>query len=142
MLELPEALVLAGQINERARGRRVVRAEAGGTPHRFAFFTGDSADYPLLLTGRTIDAAYPLARLVELALGDPARVLREGEPNLGSDDFGYFVERVPGVYMSLGCRPPEGDCGGLHTPQFRPDEACIPVGVQAMAGAVLELCGM
>ena len=30
MLELPEALVLAGQINERARGRRVVRAEAGG----------------------------------------------------------------------------------------------------------------
>lgn len=79
---------------------------------------------------------------VELALGDPARVLREGEPNLGSDDFGYFVERVPGVYMILGCRPPEGDCGGLHTPQFRPDEACIPVGVQAMAGAVLELCGM
>ena len=43
MLELPEALVLAGQINERVRGRRVVRAEAGGTPHRFAFFQGEPA---------------------------------------------------------------------------------------------------
>ena len=78
MLELPEALVLAGQINERARGRRVVRAEAGGTPHRFAFFQGEPAWYPRLLEGRRLEEAQAYGGRVELRLEDSRLDLSDG----------------------------------------------------------------
>ena len=78
MLELPEALVLAGQINERARGRRVVRAEAGGTPHRFAFFQGEPAWYPRLLEGRWLEEAQAYGGRVELRLEDSRLDLSDG----------------------------------------------------------------
>lgn len=78
MLELPEALVLAGQINERARGRRVVRAEAGGTPHRFAFFQREPAWYPRLLEGRRLEEAQAYGGRVELRLEDSRLDLSDG----------------------------------------------------------------
>lgn len=78
MLELPEALVLAGQINERARGRRVVRAEAGGTPHRFAFFQGEPAWYPRLREGRRLEEAQAYGGRVELRLEDSRLDLSDG----------------------------------------------------------------
>ena len=78
MLELPEALVLAGQINERARGRRVVRAEAGGTPHRFAFFQGEPVWYPRLLEGRRLEEAQAYGGRVELRLEDSRLDLSDG----------------------------------------------------------------
>ena len=78
MLELPEALVLAGQINERARGRRVVRAEAGGTPHRFAFFQGEPAWYPRILEGGRLEEAQAYGGRVELRLEDSRLDLSDG----------------------------------------------------------------
>ena len=118
MLELPEAQTIARQLGETVLGREIISVAAGASPHRFAFFTGDSADYPLLLTGRTIDAAYPLARLVELALGDYRLTLGDGanlrylapgaavpkkhQLLLGLDDGSHLVCTVQ-MYGSLEC---------------------------------------
>lgn len=118
MLELPEAVTVARQLGETVLGREIVEVAAGASPHRFAFFTGDPARYPFLLTGRTIEAAYPLARLVELSLedmrltlGDGAnlRYLAPGEPVpkkhqllLTLDDGAHLVCSVQ-MYGSLEC---------------------------------------
>lgn len=78
MLELPEALVIAGQINEVLGGRRLTEVEAGHTPHGFAFYQGDPALYPQLLEGLTLDRAEQAGGLVELCLGDMRLTLGDG----------------------------------------------------------------
>lgn len=78
MLELPEANVLAQQLNETVRGRRVTRVFAARTPHGFAFYNGDPADYPGLLEGRTIDGAAAWGGRAELSLGEMRLSVADG----------------------------------------------------------------
>lgn len=62
------------------------------------------------------------------ALGPDAPLMVE-EPHLGTDDFSFFQQRVPGVYILLGVGPaPE-----LHAPDFTfDDEAVLPAGLAFM----------
>lgn len=57
MIELPEAAVVASQINETLQGRRIERAVANASPHKFAWYTGDPAEYNARLAGKTIGVA-------------------------------------------------------------------------------------
>jgi metal-dependent amidase/aminoacylase/carboxypeptidase family protein len=52
--------------------------------------------------------------------------------NLGAEDFGSFLEQVPGAMFALGCRI-EGDERSLHSPFFNIDEECLPVGAALLA---------
>jgi formamidopyrimidine-DNA glycosylase len=70
MLELPEAVVLAGQISETVAGRRIVKAAANESPHRFAWYTGDPANYGRRLAGKTVGAAEAYGNHVETRVGD------------------------------------------------------------------------
>jgi formamidopyrimidine-DNA glycosylase len=70
MIELPEAAVLAGQVRSTLVGKRIASAAAAQTPHKFAFYTGDPAEYPLRLAGKTIQDASACAGHVEIFLGD------------------------------------------------------------------------
>ena len=49
MIELPEALTLAKQINERLAGKVVRSTKAAHSPHKFAWYHRDPADYPAKL---------------------------------------------------------------------------------------------
>jgi formamidopyrimidine-DNA glycosylase len=57
MIELPEAHVLAAQINQTLTGKTVKRAAANVHPHGFAGYTGDPAEYPFKLNGKTLGTA-------------------------------------------------------------------------------------
>lgn len=78
MLEIPESHTLARQLNDTVLGRRAVRVAANETPHGFAFYTGDPAEYPALLEGKRIDGARAVAGQVELLLEDVALLLGDG----------------------------------------------------------------
>ncbi len=53
----------------------------------------------------------------------------ECEHTMASEDFGFFLERVPGVMFWLGAS--QGKEGiGLHHPEFLPDEKAIDYGVK------------
>ena len=54
MLELPEAVTLASQFEKAYQGKVITRAVAGYTPHKFAFYEGDPADYSSRLEGKTV----------------------------------------------------------------------------------------
>ena len=45
MIEIPESLTLAGQLNEVLKGRKVVDVTAWQSPHKLAFINGDPATY-------------------------------------------------------------------------------------------------
>ena len=61
------------------------------------------------------------------------------EQSLGGEDFGWYLEKVPGALARLGVRP-VGSLGAadLHHPEFDVDEGAIGVGVALLAGVALD----
>jgi amidohydrolase len=54
-------------------------------------------------------------------------------PTMGAEDFAYFAQRVPAVHIRLGIRNEQtGAVHSGHSPEFRIDEAALPVGVQTL----------
>jgi amidohydrolase len=64
--------------------------------------------------------------------------LAEPQPEMGSEDFGYFVQDIPGAMFMLGAEI-EGDPRRHHDPMFDIDEACLPLGVAVMLETTLRL---
>ena len=59
-----------------------------------------------------------------------------GAPVTGAEDFGYYAEKVPGLFVFLGVRPKgsaESTFVSNHSPKFFADEAAMPTGVRALA---------
>ena len=54
MIELPEAQIIAGQMDEALAGKRIERGNRGNSPHKFAFANGSSQEYEAILTGKTV----------------------------------------------------------------------------------------
>ena len=70
MIELPEAVVLAQQINRTLTGRQITKAIANRSPHKFAWYTGDPAKYNGLLAGKTIRNAQAFGNHIEIKADD------------------------------------------------------------------------
>lgn len=70
MIELPESYVLVRQLNETIRGKRVTAATANHTPHGFAWYTGNPAEYGDKLKGKTVTGADVHSASVRIALDD------------------------------------------------------------------------
>lgn len=75
MIELPEAYVLAEQINRQLKGKTILKAEANHTPHAFAWYTGDPAEYHGKLAGKTITLAGVYSGNVRIRAEDTIMVL-------------------------------------------------------------------
>jgi amidohydrolase len=60
------------------------------------------------------------------------------QPITVGEDFAYFLEARPGCFFVLGGAP-EGAPVVHHTPEFRIDERCLPIGFRVMTAAVLRL---
>ncbi|WP_462186674.1 MULTISPECIES: amidohydrolase [unclassified Frankia] len=59
--------------------------------------------------------------------------------SLGGEDFGWYLNHVPGALARLGTRTPGGHTYDLHQGSFDVDERAIGVGVKLLAGAALDL---
>ena len=70
MLELPEAVTLASQFEKAYQGKVITRAVAGYTPHKFAFYEGDPADYPSRLEGKTVGGSASFGGHAMMIAGD------------------------------------------------------------------------
>ena len=103
-------------------------------------------------TGAKIDLVhatnYPVLRndpgLAEQAVGILRRLLgakrlQVHHPAMGSEDFSYFAAKVPAFYFFLGVRTPGTPGQSLHSPEFNPDEAALPFGLNAVAGLMAAL---
>ncbi len=72
MMELPEAMTIAGQLNKTVYGKKISGVTAGLTPHKLAWYYGDPAQYAGLLVGKTADQASAIAGLVEIKANSAA----------------------------------------------------------------------
>ncbi|PSL57784.1 amidohydrolase [Saccharothrix carnea] len=76
-----------------------------------------------------------LQQAITAALGP--RAVTSTTQSSGGEDFGWYLEHVPGSYARLGIWSGEGPQGDLHQPTFHADERALPVGVRAMVHAAL-----
>lgn len=78
MIELPEAVCLAKQLNSAAAGKRIKSVVAGMSPHKFAWFHGDPVNYDSLLRGKTVDNAVSHGGMVEIKAGGALILFSDG----------------------------------------------------------------
>ncbi|NLY54333.1 MAG: amidohydrolase [Firmicutes bacterium] len=66
-------------------------------------------------------------------------VVRFSVPSMGGEDFSYFAEKAPGIFLRLGAANPEKDCiYPGHHPHYNFDEDAIPIGMAVLAEATLD----
>lgn len=58
-------------------------------------------------------------------------------PQLGAEDFGFFMQQAPGAMFMLGCRF-EDDVRRHHDPRFDVNEECLPIGAAILAETALR----
>ena len=64
----------------------------------------------------------------------PGRV-RELAKITGAEDFSFFANRVPGLFVMVGVTPPDqmATAASNHSPRFYVDEGALPTGSRALA---------
>jgi amidohydrolase len=65
-----------------------------------------------------------------------AERVHSGRPVTGAEDFSYFSNRVPGVFVFLGVRDPQtplAEAAPNHSPRFVVDERALVTGVRTLA---------
>ena len=78
MLELPEAASIAEEAGNLLVGKRIAKVEAAHSPHKWAWYHGDPAEYAGRLEGRTIRGSKSWGGLVEISAGDTTLYLGDG----------------------------------------------------------------
>lgn len=63
--------------------------------------------------------------------------IKAPEPEMGAEDFGFFMEEAPGAMFYLGCKMEDFE-RRHHDPQFDVNENCFPIGAAIFAEAVLR----
>ena len=72
-----------------------------------------------------------LTREAARAVTDDSRVVELGVGSMGSEDFAFYTQAVPGAMFRLGIRSP-GDTNPspLHHPRLNVDESALAIGVE------------
>jgi metal-dependent amidase/aminoacylase/carboxypeptidase family protein len=82
----------------------------------------------------TLDRVLGVARDV---LG-PANVVEMPSPTMGSEDFAWFAERIPAAHLRIGSKI-DGHDTAIHRADYQLNEQMIPLAMNVMARAVLNL---
>ncbi len=94
-----------------------------------------------LLTPATINHRETAQRVQGVAhrLLPSADIDSSNYTTMGSEDFAYVLEKVPGCFFFIGSANHEkGLDAGHHHPKFDIDEAALPHGAALMAAAVSD----
>jgi amidohydrolase len=93
------------------------------------------------LTPATINQSETAARVQAVArqLFPQSKIETGDQLTMGSEDFAFFLEKVPGCFFFIGSANPEkGFEAAHHHPKFDIDEDCLPRAVALMAAAVAD----
>ena len=78
MIEAPEARYLCEQLTETVVGKRITDVFIQFSPHKFAWFNGNSDEFAEWLVGKRINGAQSQGGMVEITIEDKVLVLTDG----------------------------------------------------------------
>jgi amidohydrolase len=140
---IPPAVVMTGTIRtfETVVRTRVLE-RFKKTVHSIAEGMGCQAEIDLqILTPATINQSETAVRVQAVArhLFPEADVETANYTTMGSEDFAFILEKVPGCFFFIGSANPEkGLDAGHHHPRFDFDEAALPRGAALMAATITD----
>ena len=139
---IPEEVTLSGTIrtldgNVRRRTidhiHRLAEGVALSTETKIDIQFGSSA--PSILNDSALVA---LIRDVGRGVAGPDRLVDIERPSMGSEDFAFYLQHVPGAMFRLGCAPQGASTApGLHTSNFDVDEQSLRIGARMLARAAV-----
>jgi amidohydrolase len=139
---IPDAVALVGTLrsmNEKWRKKcwrlieRSVRGitRAAGATYEIQIDKG----YPVLVNNPEVTA---FAEVTSAAYLGRKNVF-DSKPSMGSEDFSYYLQQVPGTFFKLGVRNRDkGIVHSAHTARFDVDEEAMKVGSGLLAYLVYE----
>jgi hippurate hydrolase len=71
-----------------------------------------------------------IARLAATEIVGPGCVVASEHPSMGSEDFAFYLEQIPGCFVRFGARHPDWEPVPLHSPAFDIDERALGVGMR------------
>ena len=107
-------------------------AASAGASFELKYFPG----YPVLVNHpRETD----LARDTVAKMFGRRAIFEIKKPEMGAEDFAYFLRKVPGTFLRLGIRnPKKGAVYPWHHPKFTVDEDVIDMGAALLAGVAFD----
>ena len=138
---IPDAVTMKGtlraldtgmrqQLQERVRRTAEDIAHSAGASAKVVF--GAHSAYPVTVNDPQLTRR--MLPTLERVAG-PGKLL-EVPPILGAEDFSFFAEQIPGLYVFLGSRPANEPAEGFpanHSPRFHIDESILKLGVRTLA---------
>jgi amidohydrolase len=98
-----------------------------------------SHDYPVLVNDKEMTElvfnAVTKAEIPEI------KAVIETSPSSGSEDFSYYLQKVPGSFFYVGAKPANGPVYPHHHPKFVINEDSLIIAAKAMAAVVAEYFG-
>ena len=93
MIEIPESLVMAGQLNQVLEGRTVTGVVPWQSPHKLAFIYKDPQDYVGLFKDKAFKSAEGFGSWVEMVFGDHIFAVSEGTTLLHTGEAGRLPKK-------------------------------------------------
>ncbi|WP_219462858.1 M20 metallopeptidase family protein [Nonomuraea rhizosphaerae] len=123
---------------ELARRRLVEVVEGVAAAHGLSVEADYGMGYPVTVNDTTE------VEFVSRTAGElfgPGRYLVAPQPVMGSEDFSYVLENVPGAFVFLGACPPGRDPGTApynHSPEAQFDDSVLPDGAALYASLAMS----
>jgi hippurate hydrolase len=141
---IPETATLLGTVRTISEGTRErmlagVRrvAEGVAAAHGSEVEVEITRGYPVTVNDGDF-AGFVLDTAREL-LG-PDHVREMGHPIMGSEDFSYVLQRVPGAMVNIGTRPESGPAYPNHSNRMLVNEAALAAGIGMHVAVALRFC--
>jgi amidohydrolase len=141
---IPDDVKMEGTIRTFDEGQRsAIHEHVKKIAEMIAAAGGAKASVQIL---RGYDVTVNDPALTEWSVPTLARIAGDGNVGVvdkvcGAEDFAFYQKVVPGLFLRLGCRPPEvalGDSAPNHSPRFFVDERCLKLGVKVLCALALD----
>lgn len=78
MLEFPESVIYAKEMNDTIKGKKIMSVVMNQSPHRFAFYTMEANEYPMILEGLVVKGCQSFGGMIEVDFDDFKLVFSDG----------------------------------------------------------------
>ena len=141
---IPDEVLMVGTVRTLDEAVRAdIRERIIRTAEHIAASAGASVeiafDLPYAVTRNNPDLVDAMLPTLQRVAGLEA--VTEIPPIMGAEDFSFFAQEVPGMFVFLGARPPAiplAEAAWNHSPRFVIDEAALETGMRIMAGLALD----
>ncbi|MBI4830556.1 MAG: amidohydrolase [Candidatus Lindowbacteria bacterium] len=139
---IPDCVHFGGTVRTLSRERRAVMPKKLEEIVRGITATfGATFDFSYI-HGAPITANEPgmtdLMRGVAAELWGAGGVVEMDKPHMGSEDYSYYLEKVPGAMGMLGARRDREVEYPSHHPKYDFDDRCLPLGVELLAASAVK----